>query len=534
MSLELEDEPFDVEVVAQQPQDNEESEEDEEAEKSEDHSSLPVAEAFPETIRRNSVTAFTAAVRYVKDIYLKQDPVVIDVKTERRPAMISIRFLKETADQRFGLSFVSNKGELVFGTIAPTGLLAQSSVRVGDRLLSIDHHHPVTHWTGEQAAGYLRGRMGGYISMVVNTKNGSDPNTVEACVYKSEAGLKLGLSFYNDQGRLRILRITSHGLLGGLSVLQANDFVERINSTEAEYMDATAAHELLNRTVGLVSVRTKKSDKRLLSLRDIQMSEQLSSQRLSEHVVAADELDVMESGDLFLEDDVGDLPRPRFISVTVQKPTVDTVLGLSFANPTESQLILSKIQPQGLLARSPLRAGCLLHSINGISIQNYTRFGVTELVRTLAGTIQIVAEDPMGDVTYAVAMAFKSTPRANLYLSFHVAEGGALALSRIGLDSFLNNSVLNVHDKIIAINKIPCDHVQPEEAVEITQRNPESVTILVRVGRKNVIVLSHAKGVPVTQDNSCVQREGECVCCKTCLCISIVFIGIIVFFEVLG
>jgi len=233
------------------------------------------------------------------------------------------------------------------------------------------------------------------------------------------------------------------------------------------------------------------------------MSEQLSSQRLSEHVVAADELDVMESGDLLLEENVGDLPRPRFISVTVHKPAVDTKLGLSFANPTGSQLILSKIQPHSLLARSPLRAGCLLHSINGISIQNYTRFGVTDLVRTLAGTIQIVAENRMGDGSCALAMAFKSTPRAKLHITFHLGEGGALALSKIGPDSFFNNSVLNVNDKIIAINKIPCHHVQPQEAVEITQRNPESVTILVRVGPRNGIVLSHGKAaVPGTQVNS--------------------------------
>jgi len=260
LDCELEDEPFDVEVAEQQPQDHDEPEEDEEDEKSEGNSSLPVAEAFPETTRRDSVTAFTAAVRYIKDMHLKQDH-VIDTKVERRPALISICFLKETADQRSGLSFVSNNGELVFGTIAPTSLLAQSSVRIGDRLLSIDDHHTVTHWSGEQAAEYLRGRMGGHVSMVVDTKNGSDPNTVEACVYKFEAGLKLGLSLYNDQGRLRIRSITGHGLLGGLSVLQADDFVERINSTEAQYMDAAAAHELLDRTVGLVSVRTKKSDK---------------------------------------------------------------------------------------------------------------------------------------------------------------------------------------------------------------------------------------------------------------------------------
>lgn len=426
-----------------------------------------------------------------KDI-MEGDPV------ERRPALISIRFLKESADQRLGLGFLSTNGELVFSTITPTSPLVESSIRVGDRLLSIDHHQTVTHWKTEEAASYLRSRTDGFISMIIDTKNGRDSNIVEACVSKSTAGLKLGLTLYNDKGRLRIRRVTGRGLLGAFSVLEDGDFVESINGTEAQNMDATTAHDVLNNAVGLVSIRTKKSDTTRISLRDVMMSAQLSSRRYSEHVIAADELDIMESGNFLVEDDVGDLPRPRFISVTAQKPTVDTKMGISFANPTGNKLILLNIAPQGLLGKSPLKAGCILHSINGISTQRYSKSEVTDLVRTLSGAIEILAEDPMGVTSHAVAMIFKPTPRAKVYLSFRSStEGGRnLVLSRIGSESLFNNSVLNVDDKIIAINKIPCEHVQPSEAVEFTQRNPESVTILVRIGPKNGIVLSHGKAVP--------------------------------------
>jgi len=442
-------------------------------------SSLPVAEAFPETTQAGTVMVFTTAVEYIKDDNLGD-----------RPSLISFQLFKETVDQELGMEFRSTNGELLFSGIFPWSPLAKSSIRVGDRLTSVDDHQSVTHWSVVQIANHLRSRDG-YVSIVVETKNG-DTNIVEACVYKATAESKLGISFQNDQqGQLRILNVTGDGLLGETSVLRADDYVESINGIPAQSMDAASADEFVTSLVGMVSVRTKKANTTKVSMHNVMTAGQMSNEIRHDNVVAADELDVMESGD-FLPDDDRVLPRPRFISVTVHKPTIETRLGISFRNPTGDALIISNIGDQSLLSKTPLKAGCIVYSINGIPTLLYTGSQALDVIKGLSGTIRVCAEDRTGDVSHAMAMVFKPTPRAPLGLTFRL-RGGRLSLHRITSDGLFANSVLNEGDQVISINKIRCDHIPAAEAIEITQRNPKSVTVLVRLSPNNVIVVSHRK-----------------------------------------
>ena len=69
-------------------------------------------------------------------------------------------------------------------------------------------------------------------------------------------------------------------------------------------------------------------------------------------------------------------------------------------------------------------------------------------------------------------------------------------MGNIRPDGLFADSVLNKDDEVIAINKISCAHLQPSDAVAITQKNPESVEVLVRLYRANCVVLSHLSGLP--------------------------------------
>jgi hypothetical protein len=474
--------------------------------------SLPVVEAQPEVSRLHSVTMFSTAVESLT----RADRG--NAQGWKRPGLISVRILKETVDAKLGVGFRSPVGELIINSISPTSPLTNSPIQAGDRLISLDHHQNVNHWSAAQAANYLRSRTG-LITIIVETKNG-DANSAEACVYKPTADMKVGLSFDSDQDRLRIKSVFTSDLLGSMSAIQPGDFVESINSMPVQEMDPTLAHELIRKAVGFVSVRViKRSEATQVSVRDLLSSQNLGSRRLSETLLVADELDVIESGRLIGEDPI--FPKPGLISVSVHKSTEDTRLGISFSNPTGCELIISSIADQSLMSKSPLAAGFVVHSINNIPCREFTKQQALDLIKSRTGEIRLMAQDRTGNANYAVGMAYKPTPRASLGLAFR-SGGGSLSLSNIRADGLFLNSVLNSGDKVIAINRIPCEHMQPSEAVALTQKNLEKITILVRLSGASGIVLSHGAGpggTTSTNSSPAATNADDCVASTVCCCI---------------
>lgn len=462
---------------------------------------LPVAEAEPEIFRLESVTAYTRTVERIteSDRIRPDDDDKISAKKRVRPGLLSVRIIKASVEDRLGISFRSAFGELVVSSIATISPFAGTPIQRGDRLISLDFHQNVSHWSAAQAASYLRSRSG-LINFVLKTKNG-DSNTSEACVYKANADMKIGVSVWNDHGRLRIRDVASTGLLGEMSALQSGDFVESINSVPVGEVDASVAIDIVRNACGLVILRVKKKESTEMTMKDVMLDYRLSSRRHSEpDMVAADELDILESGHLIRED-TDALPRPGFISVTVYKPTIDASIGISFANPTGDELTIWNIKGGSILSKTPLAPGFLLHSINNIRCRQYSKNQAIHLVKSQHGKIHLVAQDIGGDPSHAVAMSFKPTPRAMLGLSLLRSTGGLLTMGNIRPDGLFADSVLNKDDEVIAINKISCAHLQPSDAVAITQKNPESVEILVRLYRANGVVLSHLSGIYSDHDD---------------------------------
>jgi hypothetical protein len=444
--------------------------------------SLPVVDAQPEVSRLHSVTLFSTAVESLARADRS------NAQGWKRPGLISVHILKETVAVTLGVGFRSQFGELAISSISPTSPLTNSPIQMGDRLISLDHHQNVNHWSAAQAASYLRSRTG-LITIIVETRRG-DSNSAEACVYKPTADMKVGLVFDSDKGRLRIKSVFTSDLLGSMSAIQPGDLVESINSMPVQEMDPTLAREIIRGLPGLVSVRVRKgSATPEVALGDIVLSANLTSQqRLGETLVTADELDFIKSGRLIGEDPI--FPKPGLISVSVHKSTEDTRLGISFSNPTGCELIISNIADQSLMSKSPLAAGFVVHSINNIPCREFTKQQALDLIISRVGEIRLMAQDRTGNAYYAVGMAYKPTPRASLGLAFR-SGGGSLSLSNIRADGLFLNSVLNSGDKVIAINRIPCEHMQPSEAVALTQKNSEKITILVRLSGASGVVLSH-------------------------------------------
>ncbi len=455
--------------------------------------SIPVTKAEPEIFRTSYFLAYATEVETVIDTdrIPREKQAKHNDEKRTRPALISIRVHKPSIDFRLGIAFQAVFGELLIGNINPSSLLAHSPLRRGDRLVNVDHHRSTSHWTALQAANYMREKEG-TIGFVVHTKNG-DPNFAEAAVYKSSRDEKLGISLRNDYGRLRIKNITSEGLLGNMSVLRPGDFVISINDMDVSGLDPSFALEIISNSIGLITIRVTNIDATEVSVREV-LNTHMSSRAIDEGVLAtADEITSwdLESG-LISREDFDFCIRPGYISFKVYKPTVDTKLGITFSRTDDDQLQIGSIASDGMLGKLPLAPGLIILSIGHFECRQWTKQQALDFVKGTVGDVLFMFYDPAGSTSYAMAMAYKSSPRSKIGLSFK-SSGDHVQVGSILSDGIFYDSVLNIEDAVISINNVPCQHLTPSEVVAITQRIPESVIVLVKLFRSNCIVVGCKK-----------------------------------------
>jgi len=445
--------------------------------------SRPIAEAVPEVYRYSSVVAFTTEVEYIPNATAMGS---IAPPRGRAAGVISVRILKESTSDCLGITFRSILGELAISSISPSSPLANSPLRAGYRVISLDTQN-VSHWTDTEATNYFEGQQG-LVSIVVNNQNG-DSNIVDVCVYKPIEAIKIGITFESDCGLLRVHKVNPACLIGEMSAAEVGDFLESINSVPVQNVCQTTAHSFIQHTVGLVWLRLKKNQDITVSKQDIVMTNQWNLFRDGENMISAHELDVVKSGESSPLD-LHHMSRPRFISACVRKPTFYEGIGISFENPSRDSLTISQIVKQSPFSNTPLSKGCVVHSVNDIPCLRYNSDEARKLIESLSGLIRIVAQDLYGDASCGVAMAYKPKPSTSLGISISHSDRGTLSVHKIQSDSIFCDSVLNEGDDIIAINHVRCEHMQPKEACALTQRKGDSALILFRVFHNNAIVLS--------------------------------------------
>jgi hypothetical protein len=478
------------------------------------YNSLPVADAEPEPVRVETVVSVTAEVVAVLDVDVDSDTDEDSLRSTRA-SLISVRIFKKTRDSKLGIGFISIAGELQISKIASTGPLTTSPLRPGDRLVSLDDNRFCTNWTAAQAANHVREQVG-LLSIVVKNPNGN-PNAAEATVFKTSPEDRIGIVFKEENGRLRIGKIKDSSLLGNMSVLHAGDYVESINQIPCSYVGSSLAAEMVRDAEKLVTILVKNSDAIELSIRDMQA--RLSSRHLSTNDIqaTADEVVDLEAGILsetqFL---------PSLISVKVSKPTAGTELGINFINPEEGILQISSII-KGLLERSPLKIGFIVISIDYKPCRDWSRQYALDYLRGKVGDVLIVAKNPNGNPSYVHTMADKPSARSKIGVTFKTSSVGPLRIGMVRPDGIFANSVLNAEDDVIAINNIPCQHMTSFEAIGITQRITDSVTILSKTWRATGVVVSHQPRSQGTVDHP--RNEERCrflqIFLMICVCISI-------------
>jgi hypothetical protein len=472
------------------------------------YNNLPVADAEPEPVRVETVVSVAAEVVAVDAHDVDSDTDEDDSLRGTRPSLISVRIFKNTRETKLGISFISVAGEVQICKIASTGPLARSPLRPGDRLVSLDNNRSCTNWTAAQAANHVKEKVG-LLSIVVKNPNGN-PNAAEATVYKTSSEDRIGISFKEENGRLRIGKIKDSGLLGDMSVLHAGDYVESINQISCSYVGSCLAVEMVRNAEKLVTILVKNSDATELSIRDMQALFTYSRLSTNDIQATADEVMDLEAGILsetqFL---------PCLISVKVSKPTAGTKLGINFINPEEGVLQISSIT-KGLLGKSPLKSGFIVMSIDYKPCRDWSRQYALDYLRGKVGDVLIVAKNPNGNPSYVHTMADKPSARAKLGVTFKKSSQGPLKIGMVRPDGIFANSVLNAEDDVIAINNIPCQHMTSFEALGITQRIADSVTILSKTGQSTGVVVSHQPRSQGRVDHARIEAnelaEEKCPC----------------------
>jgi hypothetical protein len=450
--------------------------------------SLPSVDALPEVERSDDSNVIEAT-----------DVVQVDVESPpldhatipryQRASLISVRVFKMTRGVRLGIIFQKVHGTLQIAKL-PTRLLADSSLQVGDEVVSLNGIHCAS-WSSTQAADLLKETMG-FVSIIVEDPNG-DPNEKEAIVFKDHPQDRLGISFQNDaDGKLRIETIRRNGLLGFDCPLNTDDYVISINSIPCSEMNSNLARSMVVESPGKVTIVTttvNHETETAISNGSFMMAVSPGQVANVPHATAT-----ATATEVITDEEWGTVAdetnaNPAFVSVMLFKPSRQTRLGIRLIN-IDGILQVWRILSDGILSSSPLKEGFIILSINSRRCKEWEASRALSVLKESQGELTIVAQNPNGDPHYVEAMVMKHSQQSKIGVTFKKTEGGKLRLSNIHSNGMLAESVLNKGDYVMAINSVPCQYIEANDATRLVRQAPKTVTILTKTQRTTGVVLS--------------------------------------------
>jgi hypothetical protein len=236
----------------------------------------------------------------------------------------------------------------------------------------------------------------------------------------------------------------------------------------------------------------------------------LSPARVAVPEVIATPLEAIQSFCMYEDDNTWN--RPEFLSATIVRESVDEKFGITFTierdtRGTKRALFrtkrmkrqtrhnclphISDLHDEGLLSQAPFCVGDLLVSINKQCCRGMSPEELQSLLYSLTGTITIVVQHPGGDATLVESMLRKPSPlsKTGVGLMYNPRQN-RLKVKQVHHQGLLEDGLLQVEDRVIAINHIPCQHWDAREAVEQIARSPVWVSIVARRHRNAAVVLT--------------------------------------------
>lgn len=162
--------------------------------------------------------------------------------------------------------------------------------------------------------------------------------------------------------------------------------------------------------------------------------------------------------------------RAEFISATVIKETEDTPIGMGLVSE-DGEVLISSIQPETLIAKTPFRVGDRLLSVNNKRCYILDSQEVDEYIANLVGNVTLVVHNGGGDPNMVESMVFRPRNR-QCGLGLKSSGRRRLRISSIDEKGLFVDSLLTVGDPILSINGENCQTCDAHRAKEIMDQAP--------------------------------------------------------------
>jgi hypothetical protein len=180
--------------------------------------------------------------------------------------------------------------------------------------------------------------------------------------------------------------------------------------------------------------------------------------------------------------------RAAFISITVEKETKDTKLGIALRE-FDGELQIYSVAEHGILSGAPFRPGDKLRSINNFRCSQWDPSKAMAKMKEMEGVLTIIVQHDHGDPNLVEAMVKKPRRDCKVGIGF-MSLRHFLAIGSINPEGYFACSVLNVGDRVISINGNLCCQMNPDDAVTLVKGIDDHVRFIAQRANKTGIVMS--------------------------------------------
>lgn len=166
------------------------------------------------------------------------------------------------------------------------------------------------------------------------------------------------------------------------------------------------------------------------------------------------------------------------------------LLGMDLISNENGDVLISRIDPDSLMAKTPFQVGDRLLSVNQKRCYVMDAKDVVQFMATLEGNVTIVVHNDGGDPNLVESMITK--PSLDHRCGLGLASTGRLHLkiSNIDADGLFFDTLLNVGDPVVSINGEECEICDAQDAGEIIARAGIYITIKARTLLETGVVVA--------------------------------------------
>lgn len=403
--------------------------------------------------------------------------------------------VKDGSTSKIGIGLKKRNGSIVVSSIAEDGMMANSNIKVGQRLLGVNGV-PCKSLSSREAIALFK-------ELDALTVMTEDIGLISVTVKKESPDSKLGIGIKSINGNLIISTIAPDGLFANTDLKVATKLVS-INAKDCDKLSKIEAIELfkaaegsitvVTEDIGLISVTVTKDsvDMKLgISLADINGKIVITSiaedgvfanseivpglrllcinSTLCKGITKTEAINILKSveGDItIIAEKVG------LVTVTATKETPESKIGIGLKDMS-GMVIVSSIAPDSIFTDSALKVGHKVLSINKMSVDGMDKHEAIKLFKTAESTITVMAED----VGLVGATVMKPSTDTKVGIGIKEKDGD-LYVSSIYDSGLFTTTDLKEDMKLVSLNRKSVRGLSKNDAIQLIKETEGELTVI--------------------------------------------------------